>query len=425
MQGLELEKSSRRRSKDRYNWLKQARDNQKIPKGNWLFWLILAGRGFGKTRTGAEAVRYWVKKGYRRIALIGHTHAETRQVMVEGESGILAVHHPHDKPAYEPSKRQLVWKHGAMAQLFSAENPEQLRGPQFDAAWIDEFAKFHDPDIVLDQLLFGLRLGTKPRLIITTTPKPVPSLKKLMSRDDCVVTRGTTFDNSQNLSREFLRSVKEKYGKTRLGAQELMGEIVEENQAMLWQPNDILHASSEQAKRIMGSLQNLSVGRVVLAVDPAMSHDEDSDETGIIVAYMDRDGHFYVLEDLSLKAKVQDWSRVVVDAAHSYNVETVVVEVNQGGELIANVLRAAGLRKAIKAVRASSSKAARALPIAMLYQQGRVTHVHRLPKLEEQMINFPGDYKERSPDRVDALVWCLIHLSTLKDTPKPLFVWGI
>ena len=140
---------------------------------------------------------------------------------------------------------------------------------------------------------------------------------------------------------------------------------------------------------------------------------------------MDRDGHFYVLEDLSLKAKVQDWSRVVVDAAHSYNVETVVVEVNQGGELIANVLRAAGLRKAIKAVRASSSKAARALPIAMLYQQGRVTHVHRLPKLEEQMINFPGDYKERSPDRVDALVWCLIHLSTLKDTPKPLFVWGI
>jgi predicted phage terminase large subunit-like protein len=423
--GLELEKRSRKKNEECFNWLKQARENQKIPKGDWLFWLILAGRGFGKTRTGSETVRSWVKMGYRRIALVGHTHAEARQVMVEGVSGILSVYPHYDKPIYEPSKRQIIWKHGAIAQIFSAESPEQLRGPQFDAAWIDEFAKFHEPDAVLDQLLFGLRLGKKPKLVITTTPKTSSSLKKLIVRKDCVVTSGTTFDNKQNLSSEFLKAVDEKYGKTRMGAQELLGQMIEEDQTILWQPNDILHASTEQAKRIMYNLQNLSSGRIALALDPAMSNSEESDETGIIVAYMDCDGHFYVLEDLSLKAKVQDWSRVVVDAAHSYNVETVVVEVNQGGELIANVLRTAGLRKSIKSVRASFSKAARALPIAMLYQQGRVTHVHRMPKLEEQMLNFPGECNERSPDRVDALVWCLSYLSSLKDVSKPLFVWGL
>ncbi len=425
IQALEREKYSRIKSEECFNWLDKARENQKIPKGDWLFWLILAGRGFGKTRTGSETLRAWVQMGYRRIALVGNTHAETRQVMVEGVSGILSVYPAKDRPIYEPSKRQLIWKNGAIAQLFSAENPEQLRGPQFDAAWIDEFAKFRDPDSVFDQLLFGLRLGKKPRLVITTTPKPSSSLKKLILREDCVVTRGTTFENKQNLSNEFLKSVDEKYGKTRLGAQELLGEMIEENQTIFWQPSDIVHACSEQAKEMMHSLKHPFRGRMILAVDPAMTHGEESDETGIIVACMDRDGHFYVLEDLSVQAKVQDWSRIIVDAAHSYNVETVVVEVNQGGELVANVLRTAGLRKAIKPVRASTSKSARALPVAMLYQQGRVTHVHRMPKLEEQMLTFPGGCHEHSPDRVDALVWCLTHLSCVKDISKPLCVWGV
>jgi phage terminase large subunit-like protein len=287
----------------KYRWDRVARPSQRIPEGNWHTWLILAGRGFGKTRTGAETIRQWVMQGdYRHVALIADTESDAREIMIEGESGLLAVHPHTECPLFEPSKRRLMWGNGAVATLYSAENPEKLRGPQFDCAWIDELAKFRMPEKIWEQLHFSLRLGTAPKIIITTTPRSVPLFKKLLSQENkgVVITRGNTFENAENLSADFIASVKEKYEGTRLGQQELYGEMLTVVEGALWTYERLdAHRIREIPK----------LKRIVIAVDPAVTHHEKSDETGIIVAGITESGLACVLEDLSGKYSPAGWAR--------------------------------------------------------------------------------------------------------------------
>lgn len=392
--------------KDLYNWQKNARPEQLPPKTPWETWLILAGRGFGKTRVGAETIRIWVESGQcRRIALIGETAADTRHVMVEGESGLMSIFPDHNRPKYEPSKRTLTWPNGAIATCFSGDRYDQLRGPQFDGAWIDEFAKFQTPEKTWDQLMFSLRLGQNPRAIITTTPRPIPILTQLIKTKGVHVTRGSTFDNKNNLSAKFLARVKERYEGTTLGAQELFGKIVTDRQGALWTHKRL----DQQRVRTLPTLN-----RIVVAIDPAVSCGENADETGIVVTGKDIMGHCYVLEDLSGKYPPLTWAKLAVEAYHRYKADRIIAEVNNGGDLVESTLRAFDTSVSYKAVRASRGKLTRAEPVAALYEKGKVFHVKTgLEKLEKQMLDYaPGQQsKIKSPDRVDALVWGITELA--------------
>src|SRR3990167_8217084 len=287
---LSLEFERRKKILESYQWAKVARPNQLPPEGDWKIWLILAGRGFGKTRTGAETIRLWVQeKRCFRIGLIAENEGECRRIMIEGPSGLLNVYPPNERPLYEPTKRTLSWQNGAIATCYSADSYEQLRGPQFDAAWIDELAKFHYDEQLWNQLMFGLRLGSNPRIIITTTPRPTTLLKKLLKSPEVVVTRGTTFENAQNLAPPFLTYIKETYENTQLGRQELYAELLEETEGALWTPQLIERARKAYAP------ENLK--RLVIAVDPAVSHHKASDETGIIAAGITENGIGVILED--------------------------------------------------------------------------------------------------------------------------------
>ncbi len=400
---LHREKERRKKVEDFYAWERHARDNQLPPPGTWHAWLILAGRGFGKTRTGAETVRMWVHdKGYRHLALIGETELETRHVMVEGSSGLLSVHPPRERPLYESSKRQILWPNGAVATCFSATAYEQLRGPQFDGAWIDELAKFRESDKVWDQLMFGLRLGAAPRVIITTTPRPTPFLKQLLKDPNVAVTRGSTFDNAQNLAPPFLTHMERQYGDTCLGRQELYAEIVEETKGSLWNRVLIERAKADFKK---GALQ-----RIVIAVDPAVTNGPKSDETGIIVAGLTQEGIGVILEDLSGRFATHSWVQSVVANYHHWKADRVVAEVNMGGDLVEQLLRVHDPSLSYKGVRATRGKVVRAEPIAALYEQGKVWHASTFPHLEEQLCSYVPGQSYGSPDRLDALVWALTDL---------------
>ncbi len=411
----------RTKQQERYEWANIARHEQLEPPGDWRIWLILAGRGFGKTRTGAETIRSWVNQNrYRRIALIGDTIDEARKIMVEGESGLLSISPLKEKIIFEPSKGLVSWPKGAKAFLFSAHNYEKLRGPQFDAAWIDELAKFRFAEQTWDQLMFGLRLGKKPRVIITTTPKPIDLIKKLLKREDVVVTRGSTYDNAENLSPAFLENMRQRYERTRLGQQELLAQVLDTQEGALWTPEMIQYAPIELAQE---TLLN-SMNRILIAIDPAVSHGERSDETGIIVVGKDHQGKGYIIEDLSMKSTPSVWAEKVVQAFKEFQADTVVAEVNNGGDLVERVLRAVNPSLSYRSVRATRGKAIRAEPITALYDQKRIIHFKRFKKLEEQLFNYiPGISKE-SPDRMDALVWGLtaLFLEDNKTSPK---VWII
>ena len=418
---LRAEWDRQNRKRQQESWSHLARAHQKIPPGDWLIWLILAGRGFGKTRMGAQTICQWAEEGYGRMALIGQTQAQVRQVMVEGQSGILKATGHEQRPVYAPSKQQLTWPNGALAHTFSAENVDQLRGPQFDAAWIDEFAKFPNPQDVLDQLMFGLRLGTRPRILITTTPRSLPLLRQMCDRSDCVVTRGSTFDTEANLSQAYIKAVADKYGETALGRQELYGHMVAETQS-LWRGDDIIyvppldrpHFTPDQVRKRLVSL--------VMGLDPAISAHDSSDETGIVIAGRDGEGRYYVVEDASLRAPVEQWTHLVARLAQRWQVDHVVAEVNQGGDMVASLLRAAQVRCPVVSVRATTAKEVRALPVSLYYRQGRVSHARPFHVLEEQMMNF-SEGATSSPDRVDALVWALSHL-TQTSSASPCRVWG-
>ena len=404
---------ARRQSYDcHHDWPQQARPEQRLPHGSWRLWLIMAGRGFGKTRTGAESVRHWVmKEGYRRIALVGQSEADVRQIMIEGESGILNIHPHHERPTYEPSRRLLSWPNGAVAIAYSAENYEQLRGPQFDAAWVDELAKFRHPQEMWDQLNMALRLGQHPRVIITTTPRPLLILKALSSVDnkDTIITRGSTYDNKANLSPHYIQFIRDNYEHSPFGRQEIYGDIIDDNRQTLWNPSLIAQIQRQDHPPLQ---------RIVVAIDPAVTNHDRSDETGIIVAGRDEQGHAYVLDDLSGRYSCEGWARRAIEAYHHYRADVIVAEVNKGGDLVQEMLRAIDDHVSYKGVHASRSKMTRAEPIAALYRQGKVFHLSQdLHELEKQLCTYTSLSKS-SPDRLDALVWALTELILERGIPS-------
>lgn len=387
-----------------YDWKFWGRPNQFAPEGDWTYWLALAGRGFGKTRLGAEFVRAEVEAGRaKRVALVAPIASDARDVMVEGESGLLNVCPPNNRPLHEPSKRRLTWPNGAMATTYSADEPERLRGPQHDLAWCDELAAWRYP-AAWDMLQFGLRLpNIKPRCVITTTPKPVRLIRDLVADPTCVVTRGSTYENRTNLAPSFFGQIVRRYEGTRLGQQELLAELLEEAEGALWNRALIEKHRVKKAPDLK---------RIVVAIDPAVTSNEQSDETGIIVAGLGRDDRGYVLEDLSGRYTPDGWARKALGAYKRHKADRIIGEVNNGGDMIEHTIRTLpnGRNASYKAVRASRGKQARAEPVAALYEQGRVSHVGGLPDLEDQLCTWEPLGDRRSPDRLDAGVWALTEL---------------
>jgi phage terminase large subunit-like protein len=398
------------------DWQVWARDDQ-LPAiatetgDAWRVWLILGGRGAGKTRAGAEWVRAKAlgvpplgEKRARRIALVGETLADVRRVMVEGVSGLLAVHGDGERPVLEVSKSQLVWPNGTIAQMFSGEDPDSLRGPQFDTAWCDELAKWRRPEEVWDMLQFGMRLGERPSIAVTTTPRPLTLLKTIMADPGTVITRSATSANAANLAPAFIAEMERRYAGTALGRQELMGEIVDGQSGSLWRRDWI------ESSRVAECPELTSV---VVAVDPPVTATARSDACGIVVAGLGADGRAYIAADRSLQGREPTvWARAAVRAYQEFMADRVVAEVNQGGDLVIAVLRQIDEAVAVRTVRATRGKWLRAEPVAALYAEGRVAHVGVHATLEEQMLAFGADglARGRSPDRVDALVWALTDL---------------
>jgi len=314
---------------DQERWEQQARPTQKIPSGSWRIWLILAGRGFGKTRTGSETIRQWIQSGVaKRVCLLGQNLPEVRRTMIEGESGLLSVHTHKNRPTYWPSQRKLVWPNGGQAFAFSADAYEQLRGPQFDAAWIDELAKFPHAQEVWDQLMFGLRLGSNPRIIITTTPKPTRLIQTLLERDDVIVTRGSTWDNAENLPASYLESLKKTYANTPLEQQEIEGQLINLDSETLWSPALIAQA------RGLFCQKPTSYWMCVVAIDPAVTSHEKSAETGIMVIGMTDEGLIHVIRDESCRASPEIWMKKAVDLYHEMQADWLVAEMNHGNPKI-------------------------------------------------------------------------------------------
>jgi phage terminase large subunit-like protein len=392
----------------RYNWSYKARDNQLPPPGDWRTWLVLAGRGFGKTRTGAEWLRAQVETGAcGRVALVAPTAADARDVMVEGESGILAISPPWCRPKYEPSKRRLTWPNGAQATVYSADEPDRLRGPQHDGAWCDELAAWNRPE-AWDMLQFGLRLGDNPRAVATTTPKPVKVIRDLLAAVTTAVTRGSTYENAANLATAFLTEIRRRYEGTRLGRQELNAELLDDVPGALWVRKALDDLRVVKAPELV---------RVVIGIDPAVTSGEDSDETGIVALGKGIDGHGYVLADRSCRLSPDGWARRALTTFDQFEANQFIAEVNNGGDLVASNIHTARASAPVKSVRASRGKYTRAEPIAALYEQGRMHHVGSWPELEDQMCSFTPEGGDGSPDRADALVWAATELMLGSDMP--------
>jgi len=382
-----------------YDWLGSiARPEQLPPAGKWRTWIYLAGRGAGKTRSGAETMRHWVESGQcKRLHFIAPTAGDVRDVMVEGESGILACSPPHFRPLYQPSNRRLTWPNGAVATTFSADEPERLRGPQCDGLWADEVCAWRYPQ-AWHLAMFGLRLGPNPRSVVTTTPKPIGLLKELLALPTTVLTKGRTVDNQANLAPGFLEEIVGRYSGTRLGRQELDAEILDDNPNALWTRTQI------ERDRVFKAPE---MARIVVAVDPAAT--ETGDEIGIITAGKGVDGHFYVLDDHSLHGTPEQWGRAVVTAYHKAKADRIVYEANQGGDMVAHTIRTVDRSVPLRPVTASRGKITRAEPVSALYEQGRVHHAGCFPTLEDQMCDWVAGTPQ-SPDRMDALVWAITDL---------------
>lgn len=423
----------------RWDWTAWARQGQLEPPGDWSVWLLMAGRGYGKTRAGAEWVRSQMcgptplsPGKVRHMALVAETAADARDVMVKSSlGGILAVHPPDFRPTFVEGRRILEWPNGAIAHTYSAEDPEQLRGPEHDAAWSDELGKWRYADDTWDMLQFGLRLGTNPRQLVTTTPRPIPLIRELLKGEasgDTAVTRGSTYDNADNLAAKFLRKMNERYEGTRLGRQELHAELLDDVPGALW-TSAMLDRRSDQNPKGAGMRPGEALPdmrRVVIGVDPSGSageaHDrkknsEDdrdgaNDDIGIIAAGLGVDGDVYVLQDATCQEGPAGWARQVVNTFDRQMADMVVGEANFGGAMVEYTIRTARRNIPYRAVHASRGKVVRAEPIAALYEQGRVRHVGSLTRLEDQMKNMTssGYVGSRSPDRVDALVWAITDL---------------
>ena len=402
-------------SKLKHAWHLHARDSQLPPEEDWDTWLILAGRGFGKTRTGAEWVRAQVENRHaHRIALVARTLPEAQSIMIEGESGIINVCPLWNKPTYEPSKRKLTWPSGAFALAFSSHEPDQLRGPQFDAAWCDELASWEYPNQTWDNLNFALRLGQRPRSVVTTTPKPIEMVRSLPNKPGVYVTRGSTYENQDNLAPSFFKGITDQYDGTRIGRQEIYAELMDEDEDALWKREWI-----EKAR--ISSPPPMS--RIVVAVDPAMSTKPTSSETGIVVVGADaRLKQAFVLADESARLTPNSWALRAIHLYEKFNAMRIVVEANAGGQMAESTIQNAVDRTiSVKTLHARRGKYIRAEPVASLYEQGRVHHVGRFPELEDQMCTWTADLgPSHSPDRADALVHAITDLILDRN---PIMIW--
>jgi phage terminase large subunit-like protein len=382
-----------------YYWPQWARAEQLAPKGaDWSTWLVCAGRGWGKTRVGAEWVRSVAKPG-ARIAIVAPTAADARDVCIQGESGLLSCCPPWDIPEYQPSLRRVVWKNGAIATTYSADEPERLRGPQHTHAWCDEVGAWRYPE-TWDMLAMGLRLGDKPRTVVTTTPRQTPLMKIIRQSSGVIITRGRTLDNVDNLAPTFMQTMMDRYGGTRLARQELDGEDLWDEPGALWD-REVLDETRQTRTQ-------MQYARVVVSVDPAGSNTADSDETGIIVAAKGMDGHGYVLADLSGKYSPDQWARKAIAAYEQFDADRIIAEKNQGGDMVAHTLKTVNPEIPLRLVHASRGKIARAEPVAALYEQRKIHHVGCFGPLEDQMCTWVQGMK--SPDRLDAMVWALTEL---------------
>lgn len=391
-------------------WELWARPEQLAPAGEWRTWLIQAGRGWGKTRSGAEWVNGRARLGKRRIHLVGRTAADVRDVMIEGESGILACSPTSFRPLYQPSKRRLTWPNGAIATTFSADEPDQLRGPQCTDAWADELAAWQYDD-AWDQLQFGLRLGDDPRCAVTTTPRPTKIVRDLIADENTRVTRGRTKDNRANLAPAFLEKILKKYEGTRLGEQELEGRVLADTPGALW-TNALLEGLRV---RVAPTLI-----RIVVAVDPATTAKKGSDETGIIVIGLGVDGHLYVLEDGSGIYKPHEWASKVLALLDTWEADLIIGESNNGGDLVESNITTMRPNAPVKLVWASRGKRVRAEPVSTRYEKGEVHHVGSLPKLEDEQTTWDSTNPDApSPGRVDALVWGATELSEVLPAASP------
>lgn len=401
-----------------------ARPDQIAPDGDWDIWLCLAGRGWGKTRTGAEWVKEQVEAGAKRIALVAETQKDLEEVMINGDSGLLAVFPDDERPQVRYKPVRVTFSTGAIAQGYNATEPNQLRGPQFDTAWCDELAKWRYARETWDMLQFGLRLGNHPRSLVTTTPRATEIVKAIVAGQEgkVHVTRGSTLDNRSNLAPKFLERVVRRYEGTRLGRQELNAEILSDLPGALWSQAAIDSYRVSTAP---------DLNRVVISLDPAVTNTEESDEHGIIAAGISSDQTGYVLEDGSAGGSPIEWARAAVAMYHKHSADAIVAEVNQGGDMVAHTIRAVAPNINVIEVRATRGKHVRAEPVAALYAQGRVRHVGHFAELENQMTQFTneGYQGDASPDRADALVWALTELfpdmvetppnaSSLKLTPS-------
>jgi phage terminase large subunit-like protein len=407
----------------RDSWALNGRHDQKAPAldpaNPWRTWIILGGRGAGKTRAGAEWIRHLALHEHqpspgppRRFALIGETLGDVRRVMIEGVSGLLSVHPEHERPLFEPSKNQITWPNGAIAHIFSGEDPDALRGPQFEFAWCDEIAKWRHPQQAWDMLQFGLRLGLNPRAIVTTTPRPLPLIKRLLSDPTTVISHTRTIDNAAHLAASFITEMQRRYHGTALGRQELDGELITESAGALWRRDWIDTARIDEPPEL---------ARIVVAVDPPVTANANSDACGIVVAGRGIDGRAYVLADRTIQGRSPDvWARAAIAAYRDFAADRIVAEVNQGGDMVPLTLRSVDPTVPVTQVRATRGKWLRAEPVAALYAEGRVIHVGAFPELEEQMLTFGTSTKgqARSPDRLDALVWALTALM-LDQEPQP------
>ena len=390
------------------DWNDQARPEQLAPDGDWNIWLILAGRGWGKTRTGAmDAMLYAITNPEVQVAVVTPTFGDLRRVAFGGVSGIMKFLPPelllHGRgQGYSATSQEIRLWNGSKIMGFAATEPDRLRGPQFHRAWCDELAAWFYPD-TFDQLMFGLRLGDDPRCVITTTPKPTPLIRNLLKRTKIAITRGSTFDNEANLAPTAIQQLKEKYANTRLGRQELYAEVLDDTEGALWSYGMLDKTRIEEA-----ALPHMS--RIVVAIDPAVTSGEDSDETGIVIAGQGQDGRYYVLGDVSAKMSPDGWGRLAIDQYYKYEADRIVAETNNGGDLVERLLRNIDNTVPYTPVSASRGKMVRAEPIAALYEQGKVSHVGVFSELEEQLCTYTIGSR-KSPDRLDALVWALTELS--------------
>lgn len=405
------------------NWLALARRDQIAPEdADWSVWLVLGGRGSGKTRTGAEWILSCVRRGAKRIALVAPTLHDAREVMLGGDSGLLRIGFRDERARYEPTRRRVVFparpgQSPAIAYLFSAHDPDRLRGPQFDCAWGDEFCSWPDPDAVLSNLRLGLRLGERPQLCLTSTPRPLPMLDTLLASPGTRITRSRTYDNADNLAPGFIQAMADTYGGSALGRQELDGEIVRDHPGAIFSRTDIDQTRVTEAPPL---------DRVLVALDPPATSGEMADRCGLVVVGRcgeGQDAEAYVLRDASLpRAAPNVWAERAIALYHSYEADGILAESNQGGEMIETVIHQIDSDVPVLRRHATRSKRGRATPVGLLYARGRVHHVGRLNALEDELCAFGGPHQKGSPDRMDALVWGVSELLFNRSEPRLRFL---